>query len=304
MAGISQALLPVFLVILFGYMLRRADFPGDSFWPYTERIVYFVLFPVLLFDKLARAPLDQLNATPMIIALVITVLTVATLTLLIRPLLKIDGPAFSSLFQGNARFNSYVGIAIAVMLDPETGLALAAIAIISMVPLLNVLCVLVLAFYASHTQPDWRGIGRALLRNPLIIGCTSGILINWLAIPLPQTVWRFTDIIGSGALPMGLLAVGAALQFEHIRNDRNIIVLSVIAKLLIVPAIAWLMCLLLGIDGHTRNMILLFTALPTSSTSYVLARQMGGAHGLMASIITVQTLVATVTVPLILLLSA
>ncbi|MEM7019441.1 MAG: AEC family transporter [Pseudomonadota bacterium] len=303
MTDITQALLPVFLVILFGYALRRIEFPGDEFWPHVERLVYFVLFPVLLFGKLASAPLEQLSTAPMIVVLLVSIFVIATLTLLLRPWLKIDGPVFSSLFQGNVRFNSYVAIAIAIMLDPTTGLTLAAIAVITMVPLLNVLCVVVLAFHASREQPDWRSIASALLRNPLIIGCFAGISVNLLAVPLPQTVWRLADILGAGALPLGLLAVGAALRFEQIQDNRMIILLSVAIKLLVFPAVAWCMCILLEVDLHTRSMILLFTALPTAGSAYVLARQMGGAHTLMASIITLQTLISVITVPIILAFS-
>ena len=301
MLDISQALLPVFLVILFGYTLRRIGFPGDDFWPHIERVVYFVLFPTLLFNKLARAPLDQLDVVPMMIALVLIILLIAVITLLLKPLLRIDGAAFSSLFQGNIRFNGYIAIAIAAMLNPANGVTLAAIAIMPMSPLMNTLSVLVLAFYASQTRPDWRSIGNALMRNPLIIGCMSGVLVNWLALPLPQTAWRFAEILGAGALPLGLLAVGAALRFESMRDQRNTILLSIFIKLMLTPALAWLLCLWLNLDAQISLIVMLIAALPTTSSAYVLARQMGGAHELMANIITLQTLAAIVTVPFILI---
>ena len=302
MFTISVALFPVFLIILLGYGFVRLDFPGPAFWPLLEKMIYFVLFPILLVHSLSTAPLRSLAIAPMAGALISAVLLVSIFLVMIRPWLPIEGPTFTSLFQGSIRFNGYVGLAIAASLNPQSGLALGALALGAMVILINVLCVVILAHYTTHEPLRWGRIFLALARNPLILGCLIGIFLNWSRWSVPSVLQHTIDILGRAALPFGLLAVGAGLCFSHVKNNLLSLVVSVIVKLIGLPMLTWLTCHLFHVNVQATTIAILFTALPTATSSYILARQMGGDYTLMASIITLQTVLALVTLPLMLTL--
>ena len=144
-----NALLPVFLLIAGGYVLHRTGFPGDGFWPAAERLTYFVLFPALLFSSLATASLGNAPVAPMATAMIGATLILAAITWSLRRRIAPDSPGFSSVFQGAVRFNTYVAITICFALYGNDGLALAAVAIAVLVPLVNVLSVTVLSRYGN-----------------------------------------------------------------------------------------------------------------------------------------------------------
>lgn len=302
MFTISVALFPVFLIILLGYGFVRTDFPGQAFWPLLEKMTYFVLFPILLVHHLSTAPLRSLAIAPMSSALITALLLLSIFLIGVRPWFSIEGPTFTSIFQGSIRFNGYVGLAIAVSLNPHSGLTLGALALGALVPLINVLCVVVLAHYATHEPPHWRSILRALGRNPLILGCLMGIFLNWSRWPVPGILQQTLEILGRAALPLGLLTVGAGLHFSHLRRNIFSLLTSITMKLILLPLLTWLTCHVFQVNPQAMTIAILFTALPTATSSYILARQMGGDYTLMASIITLQTILAMVTLPLMLTL--
>ncbi len=302
MIGVVGALAPVFLLILFGYGLRRFGFLPEAAWPPLERLTYFVLFPALLIEKLAGAELAGLSVAPMASAMIVTVLAASAALLLIRPRLSLDGPSFTSLFQGSVRPNTYVGLAAAAAVYHASGIALTAIAVAAVIPLVNVLAVLVLTRYASARTVGWRGTLESILKNPIILACLAGILLNATGVGLPRAVAPLLDIVGGAALPLGLLAAGAGLKMRAARAAGTSVLFSCAVKLMVMPFLTWLACLALGVGGMTAAVAVMFNGLPGSVASYVLSRQLGGDAVLMAGILTVQTLLAMVSLPAILIL--
>lgn len=300
MLTVSLALIPIFLVILLGYLLVHIRFPNESFWQPMEEVTYYILFPCLLINELSSAKLHGLNIIPMLIALMGSMLFIAFLTWLSRTILPIDGRGFSSVFQGSVRFNSYVGIAVAAALLQGAGVPLAALAMACMIPLANVLCVSVLAHYATHEPTHWLAIFKTLLRNPLILGCVIGISLNISGLLLPTPIQQTLGILGKASLPFGLLAAGAGLRFGAFKNNISGLFVSTLLKLLIYPLCVWGLCELMALDKQTSTIAVLYGSLPTATSAYILARQMGGDATLMANIITFQTIIAALTMPLIL----
>ncbi len=298
MLDISLSLLPVFLLIALGVVLKRTGFPGDDAWPPLERLVYFVLFPPLLFHTIVTAHLEQGEAVRLAAAFVIAIAAMTAILFALRPVLPVSGAAFSSMFQGSVRWNSYVALAvIAALLGPH-GVALAAVAFAAMVPLVNVLSVVVITRYAGETPAAGRAIVRAILLNPLIIACALGLAFAMLEVPLPGFFLDLLKSMGAATIPLGLLAVGAALDFDHMRASTLATALTVVLKLLLMPALMYLACLICGVEGAARTVAIVCAAVPPASSAYILARQLGGDHLLMATLITVLTLISVVTIPL------
>jgi predicted permease len=297
--SILGALVPVFFVILTGYLLRWFQFPGDEFWFRAERLTYFVLFPSLLFQKTATASMGSYTVSLMVLVLVIAVGIMSGLLFYIKKWWTAGGPAYTSFFQGSIRFNTYVGLAATFALFGDSGLTIAAIAIAVLIPLLNVLCVTVLILFNDQNKGSLQTVARELMRNPLIIACTSGILLNYFGIGLYPVVEETFSIFGRAALPVGLLCVGAAIDVGAARDSGKTVVFSSLLKLIVFPLLMWAISKLLNLDPQLSSIAVLFAALPGSPAAYILSRQLGGDSQLMAGIITVQIIAAMVTFPFV-----
>lgn len=315
--NVLAAIAPIFALIMTGFALRRMTFPSEGFWPQAERLTYYVLFPALLLDKLANIHLGDQPVWAMALSMGLGICLLAAALVLWRPRIQTDGPAFTSIFQGAMRPNTYVGLSAASALFGDAGVSLSAVALMTLIPLVNILCVATLVRHGRHThasqrnqsgqhnQPSPQTSGilftlRQLATNPLILSCLGGFLLNGLHISLPEAIGESLHILGSASLPMGLLSVGAGLSFSALVKGRRDVLISSFCKLLMLPCITGILCLLLGVSGTALAICLIFTAIPVSVSSYILARVLGGDHDLMAAIITAQTLLSAFTVPLVL----
>ncbi len=303
MITVAEALLPVFLLIALGYGLRRVGFPGDGFWPSLDKIAYFILLPALIVSTLAGASLGGYEPLPLVAALCSATLCMAALLLALRRLLPGDGPAFTSVFQGSLRFNTYVGVAAAFLLFGPSGAALFAVAIAAQTPLLNLLSVLILVRYAGAGQT---GAGRQLkllLQNPMILACALGILLNVAGIGLPRGVGPTVEALGRASVALGLMAAGAGLDLAAARAALPLVGAACALKLVGFPLVMAATTWAFGIEGLALQVAILWATMPAPPSAYVLARLMGGDAPLAAAIVTATTLAASVTVaPLLVLL--
>ncbi|TVQ72678.1 MAG: AEC family transporter, partial [Oceanospirillales bacterium] len=215
---------------------------------------------------------------------------------LVQRFIQLDNPTFTSFFQGSTRFNTFVALAVTSAQLGSAGLALAAVVAAVMIPVLNLMCVLVFAKH-SDRQPSFLGVLKTLVTNPLILGSIAGVLIN-LAGGLPELMLPFFALLAQMALPLGLLAVGAALNLSALRRSGKGMVYSMLIKLLLFPLLAWLIAWSLGLSQLAAATLIIFSTIPTATSAYILARQLGGDAPLMASIITAQTLVSMLTIPI------
>ncbi|MBE0506145.1 MAG: AEC family transporter [Marinospirillum sp.] len=300
MLTLIHALGPVFVVILLGVALRRLNFPSADFWPQLERLVYFFLFPAMLTTRLALADFSGLAVARVLLAVLLLLLLMTLLLLVLRRWLGRNGAEFTSVYQGALRFNTYVALAVAAELFGSMGLALAAVIMALMIPLLNLLCVLIFSLYAGEQRSDLKTTLLTVIKNPLILGCLFGIVLNISGIGLPGWSQPVMEILSRAALPLGLLAVGVALNLDALRRAGQPLILSSLIKLLLMPLAAALISQGLALNTQEQAVLVLFAAMPTATSAYILARQLGGDASLMAAIITAQTLAAMMTMPLVL----
>ncbi|NGX99699.1 MAG: AEC family transporter, partial [Candidatus Afipia apatlaquensis] len=220
MLTIIAAIVPIFLLIVMGFVLRRVLVKEESHWVGTEQLVYYVLFPALLFRTLSRAKLSEVPLFGVGGALLIAVLLMATLCLALRPVLMkrlgVSGPSFTSIFQCSCRWQTYVALAVAGNLYGDIGLTLASVAMVAMIPILNVLSVWVLARYAAPTRLSWPRILLTIAQNPFIWACALGLAANLIGLKLPTWIDEFIDALGRSSLAIGLLVVGAGLQLKGV----------------------------------------------------------------------------------------
>ncbi|WP_421682852.1 AEC family transporter [Stutzerimonas urumqiensis] len=296
MSTLLQALWPLFALIIGGYLLRRRDFPSAEFWPGAERINYFLLFPALLFNSLATAPLDN-PALPRLAGAVLLALGLAWVGLLLFKRLR-GWPAarFGAITQGLLRFNTYLGLAAVGTLMGPDGLAMAALMLALMVPTVNVMSVWALT---AERGVSLRGLLLPIVKNPLILACVAGVLYNLAGFGLPGGSDRLLGLLAAASLPLGLLCVGAALKPQELGGEVPALAWNSGLRLLAMPLLAWTVAWALHLPVQESQLLILFFALPTAPTAYVLTRQLGGDGHLMAGIITLQTLLAAASLPLI-----
>ncbi|MDH1265722.1 AEC family transporter [Pseudomonas sp. GD03944] len=299
MTELLLALWPLFALIVAGYYLRRRAFPNEEFWPGAERLNYFILFPALLFSSLAKAPLNN-PALPRLALAVMLGLGIGWLALLlVRRLRGWPAGRFGAFSQGILRFNTYLGLAAVGSLFGQEGLTLAALMLALMVPTVNVLSVWSLT---AERGVSARSLLLPIIKNPLILACLGGALVNLSGLGLPGGSDRLLSLLAAASLPLGLLCVGAALKPEQLTGEVPALAWNSLLRLLAMPALAWAVAYGLNLPPMESTVLVLFFALPTAPTAYVLTRQLGGDSQLMAGIITLQTLLAVASLVLILTL--
>ena len=302
MPSILAALAPIFLLILFGYGLRRAGWFGEAFWADVDRLVFYVLFPAYLVLRIGTADLSGLVLGPMGLGVAVGLCAMAAIAFALKPLFRVDGPGFGAVFQGCMRPNIYVGFAAAEALFGVEGGIIAAIVVAVGTPLVNVFAAVVLTLYGPEGSGGWRQALLAMARNPVILAILAGLALNLSGLGLPPVIDGMLGIMASGTLAMALLSVGAGLHFAAARRAGARVLAVTALKLAGLPAITLAACLAFGAQGVALVVAVMFASLPNSPTSYSMTRQLGGDHTMMAAIITVQTFVAMATMPAVLVL--
>lgn len=299
-----EALVPVAVMIGLGYGLRASRFMPEPSWAPIDRLVYFVLFPALLVRELAQADLTGLPVARMAVALVATQVLMALGARLLRHRLALAGPTYTSVLQCVVRWNTYVALALAPSVLPPDATPLVALAVAIMVPVANLMSVVALARHGSAGPIDARSLARAVATNPLILACLVGIALNLSGLGLPDLVAEPLAILGRATLALGLLTVGAGLRPAHALDRLGVVGLTTTAHLLLRPALGVALALLLGLRGAPVEVVALASAVPTATSSYILARLLGGDAELMAALVTTTTIAALLTLPLVLAVAA
>jgi malonate transporter and related proteins len=243
MMSTALLLLPDFALILFGFLLNRFTDWGRGFWGGLEKLIYFVLFPALLFYSIARTQIDFVAAAPALKTAVATVLIGMVLAYAVRWILKPDEKIFASGFQLAFRFNSYIGLAIAGRLYGEAGIAAFGIVIGIVVPLCNLGAVWALARHAEAR------LWRELIQNPLILATVGGVLFSLSGLAIPEPIQMLISRMGAASLACGLLAVGAALKFTDVGKNFGVITYFTAVKLIALPIAAIFIARALGVSG-------------------------------------------------------
>lgn len=289
----ALALLPDFLLILLGQALRRWLHLGDHFWTGLEKLIYFVLFPALLFNALARANLAWSTAAPLVGTGVLAMLGGMLLGGVARWAFPMTPVSFASQFQCAFRFNTYIGLAVAAKLHGDGGIAAMGLITGALVPLANLGAVGMLARHGGAS------VWRELARNPLVLATLAGLAWNGLGWGLPAPAAQFLGRLAEAAIALGLLAVGAALRLSGAPGGGyGAAGWFLLVKLLGMPVVVLLVAGPLGLTGIYFDIALAWAALPTASSAYILAQRMGGDGRSVAWLISAGTLVAMVTLPL------
>lgn len=289
--SIATILFPDFALILLGFLLMRFTDWGSQFWAGIEKLIYYFLFPALLFYSTARTPFDFASTGKMLQVALTAVVSGIALGWLAKPLFRGPPMTFESGVQTAFRFNSYIALAIASRLAGEQGTTLMALIIGFAVPICNMAAVHALVHRSG-------GLLRELAKNPLLVATASGMAFNLLGLQLPDIIGATLSRMGNASIALGLIAVGAGLRLSGLHEAKGMATYFLAVKLLALPLISYLLGTWLGLPPLQLQIAVAFSALPTASSAYVLAARMGGNGPFVAFLISSGTVLSVITMPI------
>ena len=295
LVNFAQLLFPDFSLILCGYLICRFTALNRPVWQQVENLVYFFLFPVLLFHSIVKSPLDLQAASSLIGAgLSLGVCAIAlSYSLPYWPILgkRLDRRDHAASAQVGFRFNSFIALALAERIAGPQGLLMISVLIGVCVPLFNIGAVWPMARHGNT------GFMRELVRNPLIIATGSGLIANLMGFRIPVWLDPSVSRIGAASLALGLMAAGAGMQLGTLKQGKLLGLSVLMVKHLLLPLIALGMAQLFQLAQAQTTILLAFSALPTASTCYVLAARMGYNGPYVAGLVTLSTLAGMLSLP-------
>jgi len=296
--SVALLVFPDFMLVALGWALRHKLNFSREFFAGAERLVYFVLFPALLFQSILRTPITAGNAAMLLQASAALIAAGVALSWLAGLALRPSPVSLASSAQCGYRFNTYIGLALSASLGGAQGQTIMALIVGFAVPMANIAAVYGLARHSGGS------LLRELARNPLVVSTLAGLACNLAGVQLPGPLDTVLARLGAAALALGIICVGASLSWEGGKGHGPLIAWMLAVKLAALPAVALLVARLLALPPLESRMLLLFAALPTASAAYVLAMRMGGDGRMVAVLISLGTLFSALTIPLWLMLTA
>ncbi|MEE9455464.1 MAG: AEC family transporter [Paracoccaceae bacterium] len=303
MLVVIEAIIPVFTIVMLGFILRKIGFIATEFWGAVEDLCFYIFFPALLAKTMILADLAAVDASGFTLTILISTALIGAAMLALWPVLRstigtLPGQ-FTTIYQTTTRWHGFIALAIVLNLYGDQGAALIAIVFAVMIPVLQVSNILVLSAFSPTARPSIVRIAKTIVQNPIIWGITIGLAVNFSQITLWSPVLSTLDLLGRAALGAALLVLGAGLSIKAALNPSRELLIGVIGKLLFTPLVMMSVGYLFGLKGLERDVLLICAAVPTAMNGYVLARKMGGDAPLYATISTVQTVFSFLTIPLL-----
>ncbi len=293
---------PIFLVILLGYGLKKSLILSDHVWHQINQVTYWVLFPALLFNKTSVIDLEGYSVGYYALSMMIGFLAAVAIAYVVCKFYGMSAEALSSVIQGSGRHNSFLALAVISQLLGEQGEIVGALAVAVMVTFSNFLTIVFMISILSGEGKAKPSIISEVVRNPFIVSIAIGLMFNFAGWGKLPVLHDFSTYLGQAALPLALICVGAGLRF--VGSSKHVVpcVIACVSKMILLPLTVYFAALYFELAPILTISAVVFASVPTSSTAYALAKYMGGDAPLMAMIISAQTLLAVVTIPMVILL--
>ncbi|MCK4999330.1 MAG: AEC family transporter [Anaerohalosphaera sp.] len=295
---------PVFVIIAIGFVLRRYNFLSETTVTGLNRLTYYVGLPALLFYKIASSTYDLQTAGKTYLVVIGGMFVCLIVAMIIAYVMRLPFSSSGTFIQGACRGNlAYIGLPIVFYsfqhlpaMQSQHAQTIAVLVLAMTVPVYNVLSVSVLLI-SRHTfdRKCIKRIIRSLLTNPLLISCIAGMVYSVCFDSMPAALSRTTSSIGQMALPLALLAIGAAMVAEKVTGNILPALVSSLIKTLVSPVAGVILAKMLNLSPDETAVALIFLACPTAIASHTLTTEIGGNPKLAASIVILSTLLAAVS---------
>ena len=301
MSAIFASILPIFLLIMAGTLIKRTGIMEEAGWRGLDQLSFFVLYPVLLFVSIIIADFGTINVFEILAVIAGSWLLVGLLLGVAGPLLictnLIEKSQYSSVFQTTVRWNGFIALAVAERMFGAQSMAVVALVMAGLVLPVNLAAIYVVTTHASGPKQNMSVVLKRMATNPIVLGCLAALLWRATGLTLFEPLMTTLDLVSRGALAMGLFGIGAGLSASALLKFDTAHLLPVLLKLFLMPLIAYFAVSITGLGLSLLPTIILCCAVPTAMNGYVVARQLGGDAPLYAAIVTSQTLVSFLTIP-------
>jgi malonate transporter len=296
--------MPIFLSIFIGKIIRLYLVKSNEAWLEINKIAYWLLFPCFLFSKISTLDLNINHLSGYIYALIVGFFIALISAYFFAKINSIKAAALTSILQGAGRHNTFIGLSISVQLFGSIGASIGIIATAILVPLSNfILVTLMVILLKKNSRNSQIAIIIEIFRNPIIISILLGFLVNFLGLSGDPVFYELTHILGLASLPVILLCVGANIKLSGLSQHSKPILISLVSKMILFPLSTFWACQLFDLSQQMTIIAVIFAACPTSPSSFPLAKQLGGDASLMSTIISLQTLLSVVSIPLTVLIA-
>ncbi|HNT69442.1 MAG TPA: AEC family transporter [Syntrophorhabdaceae bacterium] len=292
--SVVETIVPIFLIIAFGYMIQRKGFLKEHFIQEMNRFIFLFPLPVLIFSGIVRSNPGDVEFAHILSVLLPTViiLCVALVAGLVIGLKQGRlGSFVQTTFHGNV---SYIGLAVLFYMLGEEGLKRGSILIGFLILLNNILAIAVLS-WTQHQQKNILKLFLPIIKTPVIIATFCGIAVLYLKISIPGVLLKSMGILANIALPMALIIIGASITVGTIKKSFALSGVISFLKLVALPASSLVLCKLLGVPLKEVLPGVILLATPTATTSYILAREIGGNADIASGAVTLSTLASPLT---------
>ncbi len=296
--------LPIFLVIGLGSLLKQFRLFDEAFLQQTNRLVYVVFLPLLLFYKIGKADFSSFFNAPLVLGSTLVIVIGFVLTFFYTGKRQYPAALRGSFCQGAFRGNlAYIGLAICLNAYGEVGLTKAGILMGFLVPVLNLFAILALLLpHQGRSDEKTPNLMAQTILNPLIIASFLGIIWSFWSLPIPIIIDRSLNITTGLALPLALLAIGGSFSFERLKGDLKLAGAASTIKLVLLPLLAVLLLVPLGVSSSDLGIGILMAGTPAATATYIMAQQMRGDAELAGSIVMLSTLGSAFSYTILLLL--
>ncbi|MGE4594235.1 MAG: AEC family transporter [Gammaproteobacteria bacterium] len=299
------AIAPIFMLMIIGNLLRRNQILDEAFWSLNDKFVYWILMPALLFNEISQIHFSPALFGSYAVVILGGFFVVILLSIVLGKICGYSGAVSSSVMQGAARHNAFIALAISGSLFGAQGLAIGTSLMAILIPVVNVVIVtfMVIALQESKlntAKPRLTGVVGELVKNPLILAIIVGFVFSVANAKDVPIIHETTRLLGLGAIPVLLLGLGANIKIRNLSIQMSPLVISCVLKLAIFPLIVYLVSDYFDFNTTEKIVLVIFGCVPTAVSSYTLAKQLGGEAELMTTIITLQTALSFITIPLIL----
>ncbi|MCX8111086.1 MAG: AEC family transporter [Syntrophorhabdaceae bacterium] len=289
--AVLETIIPIFLIIIFGYIIHRRGIINDRFISEANRFVYLFPFPVLIFTGIIKSDIRSVYASH-IVAVIVPTFIIMIVSFFVGYLLRLRkgslGTFIQTAFHGNV---SYIGLAVLFYLLGENGLKQGSILIGLMILLNNSMAIAILS-WTSNKERNMAGSILSIVKTPVIIATFLGLTVIFIGIPIPKSITKGMVILSNIALPMALIMIGASIGVRNIKKTFKVSFFSALLKLFVLPGISAIYFVFLKIGFRDITHVFILLATPTATTSYIMAYEIGGDPELASNAVTLSTILS------------
>ena len=303
---VLNSLFPVVILIIIGGLLRRFGFTNPSFLQASDKLIYYIFFPVMLFWKIGSSTYGEGFSWDLCLSSLLALFVMFILSIALILFCRISAYQAGSFAQSCYRFNTYIGVAIILNSLGSEGIKYFGVLIGIVIPIINVAAVTTLLWFSREKDVNSNNYGvvvKALLSNPLILGCLAGMVYSRVFNGFPQFLDNSLSLISMVTLPLALISIGGSLNFAGLRKHLPLSLMAAVIKLIVFPVIGYCCLRLFDVADVPFMVGMIFFALPTSTAIYVLSSQMHSDPELATSAIVVSTVLSFPVLTLVLYFS-